>query len=254
MQFLIDLAFKFWPSLYKKRFFKKINTLQSSNYQCEPELLLLNKFLNSDSTFIDIGTNKGIYLYQAEKIIRNGKIYGFEPNLKMVKFCNHLFPKINIFPLAVSNKTGVSTLYIPLSGTKEVDTRASLENLGTNTEKVEIETITLDDWASKEKVGQINLIKIDVEGHEWDTIQGCSKVVEKFKPVFIIEIEKRHANYAINQIFDWFLNKEYSIYYFNRESRELQPFNFVEIDNFQKDEYLNDFNLYINNFIFIPKK
>jgi FkbM family methyltransferase len=252
MKFLINLAYKYWPSLYKKRYYKTLKSLSTGNYKCEPELLYIQQELQSDSVFIDIGTNKGIYLYQAEKVITKGKIYGFEPNESLVKYIQPLFPKVKLFTYAVSSQTGTSVLNIPKKGKGLQDTRASLEAMGEEVEKIEIKTITLDDWAKQENISKIDLIKIDVEGHEFDTIKGCASILETIKPSFIIEIELRHAKYPINEIFDFIKGFGYEVFYFDRKTLSLLPFEVSQMAEFQSDDYLNDFNRYINNFIFIP--
>lgn len=251
MKFLIKLAYKYWPSLYKKRYYKTLGSLSTGDYKCEPELLYIHQVLKDDSVFIDIGTNKGIYLYQAEKKIKSGKIYGFEPNTSLVNYIKPLFQKAKLFPLAVSSSTGTSVLHIPKKGNGLQDTRASLEDMGDEVEKVEIQTITLDDWAKQEKVTKIDLVKIDVEGHEFDTIKGCANILQTIKPTFIIEIELRHAHYQIKDIFYFIIGFGYEVFYFDRKTLSLKPFEASQMANFQKDEYLNDFNRYINNFIFI---
>ncbi|MFK7001357.1 FkbM family methyltransferase [Flavobacterium oreochromis] len=253
MEFLIKLAYKFWPTLYKKRYYKTLASLRTGNYKCEPELLLIHQLLNEDSVFVDIGTNKGIYLYQAEKKIKSGKIFGFEPNESLVNYIQPLFPKIKLFSLAVSSITGTSVLHIPKKGNGLQDTRASLEDMGDNVEKIEIKTITLDDWVIQNNIEKLDLVKIDVEGHEFDTIKGSKKVLEILKPTFIIEIELRHAHYPINEIFNFIKSFNYEVFYFDRKSLSLKPFQVSKMEVFQKDDYLNDFNKYINNFIFIPK-
>lgn len=252
LQSLIKLAYRYWPSLYKKRYYKTLGSLSTGNYKCEPELLYLHQVLKSDSVFIDIGTNKGIYLYQAEKVIAHGKIIGFEPNKSLVNYIKPLFPTVDLFTYAVSSQTGTAVLNIPKKGEGLQDTRASLEAMGDAVERVEIETITLDDWAKQHQISTIDLVKIDVEGHEFDTIKGCKGILEKIKPVFIIEIELRHANYAISEIFDFIKGYGYNVFYFDRKTLTTVPFEVHQMNDFQKDEYLNDFNVYINNFIFKP--
>lgn len=252
LQSLIKLAYTYWPSLYKKRYYKTLNSLPTGNYKCEPELLYIHQVLQSDAVFIDIGTNKGIYLYQAEKVIQSGKIYGFEPNQSLVNYIQPLFPKVKLFPLAVSSTTGTSVLHIPKKGNGLQDTRASLEDMGDEVEKIEIQTITLDDWAKNENVSRIDVIKIDVEGHEFDSVKGCENILRTIRPVFIIEIELRHAKYPIHEIFDFIKGFGYDVFYFDRKSLSLKPFEVSQMEEFQKDEYLNDFNTYINNFIFKP--
>ncbi len=249
---LIKLAYKFWPSLYKKRYYKTLKSLQSKKYKCEPELLYLKQVLKKDSVFIDIGTNKGIYLYQAEKIIKTGKIYGFEPNINLVNYIQPLFPKIQIIPAAVSSTSGTAILNIPKNGEKLQDTRASLESLEGNVEKLEIQMVKLDDWVQENNLKSIDLIKIDVEGHEFNTIKGCESILKEMKPVLIVEIELRHAQYPLKQIFDYIESFGYETFYFDRIKTALEPFDFQNINSFQKEDNANDFNNYINNFIFKP--
>ena len=158
MKFLINLAYNYWPSLYKKRYYKTLGSLSTGDYKCEPELLLIHQLLKDDSVFIDIGTNKGIYLYQAAKVIKSGKILGFEPNSSLVNYIKPLLPKVKLFPLAVSSSTGTSVLHIPKKANGLQDTRASLEDMGDAVEKLEIQTITLDDWAKQENVKKIELV------------------------------------------------------------------------------------------------
>ncbi|RXR17867.1 FkbM family methyltransferase [Flavobacterium amnicola] len=253
MKFLIKLAYNYWPSLYKKRYYKTLDSLPTGNYKCEPELLYIHQVLKGDSVFVDIGTNKGIYLYQAEKVIQSGKIYGFEPNESLVNYIQPLFPKVKLFTYAVSSQTGTSVLNIPKKGNGLQDTRASLEAMGDAVEKIEIKTITLDDWVKQEAISKIDVVKIDVEGHEFDSIKGCSSILNTVKPIFIIEIELRHAKYQINEIFDFIKGFGYDVFYYDRATLSLKPFEVSQIADFQKEEYLNDFNTYINNFIFIPK-
>ena len=252
LKILINLAYTYWPSLYKKRFFKSLHSLSTGNFKCEPELLYLSQVLKDDSVFIDIGTNKGIYLYQAEKTIKNGTIIGFEPNKKLVAFVSKLFKTAKVYPFAVSSKSGISVLNIPKKGNGLQDTRASLEALGDDVEKIEIDTIRLDDWVKEQEITKIDLVKIDVEGHEFDSVKGCEIILKTIRPVFIIEIELRHAKYPIDAIFNFITDFGYAVYYFDRKTLQPVPFQVSEMADFQKDDYLNDFNRYINNFIFIP--
>ncbi|MCG2611384.1 FkbM family methyltransferase [Flavobacterium sp. SM15] len=252
LKFLIKMAYQFWPSLYKKRYYKTLDSLATGNYKCEPELLYIQQVLKSDSVFIDIGTNKGIYLYQAEKVIKSGKVIGFEPNKSLVNYIKPLFSKAEIYPLAASSHSGTAVLNIPKKANGLQDTRASLETMGEDVEKVEIQMVALDEFVKEKQLSKIDVIKIDVEGHEFDTIKGCAEILKTIKPIFIIEIELRHAHYPIKNIFDFIVDFGYEVFYFDRKTLKTVPFDFNQMAEFQKDEYLNDFNLYINNFIFIP--
>ena len=42
------------------------------------------------------------------------------------------------------------------------------------------------------KYNQIDFIKIDVEGFELNVVKGLKNSIKKYKPLLLIEIEKRH--------------------------------------------------------------
>ena len=43
------------------------------------------------------------------------------------------------------------------------------------------------------KYSDVDLIKIDTEGYEFQVLQGLSKTVKNNLPILLIEIEKRHS-------------------------------------------------------------
>ena len=57
-------------------------------------------------------------------------------------------------------------------------------------------------------------------------------------------------NTPFNEIFDFIKGFGYEVFYFDRKTLSLLPFEVSQMADFQKDAYLNDFNRYINNFIF----
>ena len=108
---------------------------------------------------------------------------------------------------------------------------------------VEVEMLTLTQVLDTHAAGrEVAFLKIDVEGHEFDTIKGCAEILKTIQPIFIIEIELRHAHYPIHEIFDFITNFGYEVFYFDRKTLKTVPFDFNQMAAFQKDEYLNDFN------------
>ena len=48
-------------------------------------------------------------------------------------------------------------------------------------------TVTLDSFLYKKKFPKLCLIKIDVEGHEFDVLRGAKETISKYKPIIYIE-------------------------------------------------------------------
>jgi Methyltransferase FkbM domain len=57
-----------------------------------------------------------------------------------------------------------------------------------NAQEVQIETITLDSFIEKNNIREIGAMKIDVEMHEPQVLEGFQKHLSQFKPALIIEI------------------------------------------------------------------
>lgn len=87
-----------------------------------------------------------------------------------------------------------------------------------NIEKVNC--VTIDDYMMKNKIEKINLIKIDVEGHQLNVMKGAKKMLCTFKPKIIVEV---NTEIERQEIIDF--------------SKEIGYKNFISIDNY---------NLYIN--------
>ena len=48
----------------------------------------------------------------------------------------------------------------------------------------------LDEWVSENKLERIDFIKIDVDGHEIDVIEGGYDVLSKYRPIIIMEFSE----------------------------------------------------------------
>lgn len=154
------------------------------------ELKFLKNNLKSDSTFIDIGANIGLFSLTASNIIKNGKIVSFEPfskNLDTFQTNISLNNKknIKIEKIAIGAENGEINLYY---NEKE-------QNLGmvsihktkdSNAEKTKLQT--LDSYVENNAIQNIDFIKIDIEGNEFSALQGMASVLKKQNPVLLIEI------------------------------------------------------------------
>ncbi len=84
----------------------------------------------------------------------------------------------------------------------------------------------------------ISFIKIDVEGHELEVIEGAIATINKNKPILLVEIEERYSKRKVIDTIKFVNALGYKSYYFN----EKELINTAILTNF--DSY--------NNFIFKP--
>jgi len=111
------------------------------------------------------------------------KIYSFEPD----KF-NFAKLERNISKYKMNNVEPVNKGISSREGRVNFNIQgvsSSIQSQG----KDEIEVATIDEYTNSQKLSaNIGLIKLDVEGAEFDAITGSIKTIEKFRPVLLISI------------------------------------------------------------------
>ena len=150
---------------------------------------------NDDGWFFDVGANVGLYVWEVNKLCPNRKILAFEPdpeNFKLLKMTlkEANLQNLELCPDALSNKTAeVSFSQDPLTsatGCISGKDKPWIEQyLNTSTNQISVNTRTMDTEERDNKIP--SLIKIDVEGHEVEVLEGAVNTLTKRKPLFIIE-------------------------------------------------------------------
>jgi FkbM family methyltransferase len=142
-------------------------------------------FLTQRSVVLDIGANFGLYTALTASIVRNsGRLYAFEGNpqvfesLQRTIIANQLFfnPNIIAANLLVSDRSGRGVLhYSPnqLGG----GTMSDVTLWGVNQPSVEVDMTTVDDFLPSDL--SVDLVKIDVEGHEPLVIRGMERTISR---------------------------------------------------------------------------
>ena len=222
------------------------------------------EFLCSDiKTSIDIGANHGIYLERLIPLSR--RTIGFEPNPELfVELISKFSPEAEIMPYALSNKEIETELKIPLyndSGNYYyIRGMGSLNNKILNNKhfssykSIKIKTKTLDNF----NYDNVGFIKIDVEGHEIEVIEGAMKTISEQKPNMIIEIEERHREGAIKHIYSLMKNMDYDVFFiYNNTPHHISDFDIEKHQNIPlkaADYKPIEIPNYVNNFIFVQDK
>ena len=143
---------------------------------------------------LDVGANIGYYTVMLSKIVGpTGKIFAFEPTkhfgdvLKQNIHANNL-ENIEIVNVGLSNKTQKLSIDIgPSSAT--LHSPAEFDLIIGNED---ISLITLNDFIRLRKLEKIDLIKIDIDGHEPLFFEGGGGGLEKYSPVVIFEVSHLH--------------------------------------------------------------
>lgn len=204
-------------------------------------LKLLTK--KSPKLCIDIGGNKGIYTEEILKRFSDCKVVVFEPGEINVKAMNGKFshlPNVNIEKAAVSNKVGNATLYSDEDGSGLASlTKRRLDHLKIDFENTEsVTTIRFEDyWKTKLECQNIDICKIDIEGHELDALAGFGEAI---KHVSVIQFEFGGCNIDTRTFFQDFW------YFFQERGFELyriSPIGLIHIPRYRElDEFFSTTN------------
>jgi len=166
-----------------------------------PELALIKDWIKNrpGNIAIDIGANIGELSYYLSEQCDVKTVEAFEPNPEVFKTLVNLNPaNINPHCVALSNVEDTSTLFVP-SMIDGYSLNTGLSSLHPEwIEKIhekypdvisdqkvtyDVEVKVLDDYNFE----SIKVIKIDVEGHERQVLEGATKTIQKWKPILIVE-------------------------------------------------------------------
>ena len=149
--------------------------------------MLLSQIVKKGDTVLDVGANIGTTVLPMSKNVgEKGKVIAFEPQNLMSQCLNanltiNDITNVEVYNLAISNKSG----WAKLNNQDFIENgkygEASISNNGTR-----IKTITLNEFI----VDSCSLVKIDIEGHEWEALQGGVEFLEKHKPSIYFEAKK----------------------------------------------------------------
>lgn len=156
-------------------------------------LKLWIKLCEDAKVILDIGSNTGVYSLVAKAVNPTSKVFAFEP-------IDRVFDKLqknislnnyDITPIkkAISNFDGNATIYDTYTEHQtSVTVNKNLNNSSIPVIETHIETLTLNSFIDQFKLTNIDLMKIDVETHEPEVLEGFSNYLSKYKPTMLIEI------------------------------------------------------------------
>lgn len=221
----------------------------------EVELMFLDKIVHGDDVTVDVGANCGLYTRQLSRISKH--VHAFEPSHQMATVLRQTSAaNVEIHELALSDQNGEATLLIPEGEQGAVHGLASLEPLVALSAKscteLHVPMARLDDVVRDD----VTFVKIDVEGHELNVLNGAVGLLERSQPVFLVEAEDRHRAAATGSVFEFFRDKGYSGFFV--EDGDIVPIDEFDADIFQDASSLlpdggrKRGRAYVNNFFFFP--
>lgn len=163
--------------------------------------------------FLDIGANIGAYSLLVAKLDPESQVHSFEPNPAALdtlrnNIALNAVDNIQVHAVGLSNEEATCRLY------NESMAQASLHRMGQHGDYIEIQVRPLDEVLDDIGVSRVDLIKIDVEGHEAAVLDGAERMFARNKRMAVImEIDKNAAlTGSRDQLFRRMLDMGFSAY------------------------------------------
>lgn len=178
----------------------------------EPEMGWAWLAMARNSQFIlDVGANTGLYALAAEAVSPNATVFSFEPArstfLKLQQIIELNKSRVQPFSLALSNKEGKATFY-DLHEDNQTGASLAPDKYKNKPDQVqyikeyEVEIQTGDAFLKEKATAdcKVDLIKLDVEMHEAEVIQGLINTIQQGRPVVFVEVLTNKVADALNEL------------------------------------------------------
>lgn len=253
-QLFIRERFQGLPAKHSPLGFRFLGNEDMQSGTFEPnETKLINNLMIHVDYFVNIGANIGYYCCIA--LQKGLPVIAFEPEQNNLKYLirnireNGWEDRIEIHPIALTDNPGIVDIYGSGTG-------ASLLRGWANTPEHLVASIpasTLDLCLGQRLHGRRALILIDIEGAEFNALQGSLMILRQDpKPIWVIEIcSHQHqplgvtVNPRLLDTFELFWNNGYSSYTVERYSRRIERGEIQAIAHGGSD------TVGIHNFVFI---
>jgi FkbM family methyltransferase len=146
---------------------------------------------------VDIGAAEGVYSLGMLVVNDGGDVHAFEPNPYEIGILHKIqrwYPRLTIHEVALSDQPGTAEFRIPIVNGERLSGLGSLSGAVTSMsdtiDTFSVPVARLDDELAD--APRVDIVKIDVEGHEDSVLAGADAILRRHRPSLLIEMEQRH--------------------------------------------------------------
>ena len=159
----------------------------------EDEIRFVRRFLRPGMRAVDVGASFGVYtMTMARSVGAEGSVWAFEPTPGTADFLGATLElnqasQVRLTRAALSDRPG--SVAFRTGEQSELNAVAQPGEPGT----VSVPAVTLDQMAAEQSWGEVDFIKLDVEGHEVEVITGGTALFNSASPLVMFEIKGREG-------------------------------------------------------------
>jgi FkbM family methyltransferase len=205
----------------------------------------LKKLVKPGDVVFDIGANIGAHtLGIAQSVGPRGRVFAFEPaDFAFEKLCRnlalnpdlapHTFPQQILLAASPSDRSDPE-IYASWPLRSSVSVHPKHRGRLVSTTKASVDT--LDAFVARHILSRLDLVKIDVDGHELPVLQGARETLDRFRPTLVMEMSPYiHAEH--NNSFADFIALLKSLHYSlrNADNGEAVPLDLAQLERLIPD-------------------
>jgi FkbM family methyltransferase len=153
--------------------------------------------LPTGGVVLDVGANFGLMSLGFAQLAPSGRVYAFEPTDYAFE---KLMRNLSLNPELAARITPIQTfLSDAVAQEKSIPAYSSWKVDGRSTEGHAVHggllrstnsagMTTIDDFCRETRIGRVDLIKVDTDGHEFHVLRGAAKTLEAYRPHIIFEV------------------------------------------------------------------
>jgi FkbM family methyltransferase len=192
-------------------------SLEFKDAQALPELeRFIESNLGNEAVYFDVGANNGyFYCLKVARKYPGCRIHAFEPDSRALFLLRKNIEfngarNITVVPVALADYAGIGKMpaFLGASG-------FLIRNGGSAPSPVAVQVNTLDNYVEEQGIDRLDLMKVDIEGGEFDFLKGSKSVLARFRPPLIVELKEellRRSHASADDIRAFFQTLDYRGY------------------------------------------
>jgi FkbM family methyltransferase len=158
----------------------------------EPEESEVRRLINKGDTVLDIGANFGVFTKLFSELVGpQGSVLAFEPIPQTFRTLaagvkRYHLGNVRVLNKALSDTVGTVQMFVPqyadVPGENLYEASIVSDSQSRNT--LTIDSVSIDSL----QLPRVDFVKIDVEGHELNVLQGARRTLEQHHPTLMVEV------------------------------------------------------------------
>ncbi len=187
---------------------------------------LIKPYLPDNPIILEAGAYIGSDSTKFARTWPSGHIHAFEPVPELfekLKEKTKNFANISCYPYALSSHDGIAIFHVaekpenPHKATQAGSLLAPKERLKHSTihfpRTINVPTISLDSWAQKYTISEIDMLWLDMQGHELSVLKASKRIVETTQIIFTeVSFIESYENIPLAaEITEWLENNSFRL-------------------------------------------